>query len=455
MPRSAAFLLALPLTLAVVLPAAAHAAALDDPIDQWLPFSDSADWVYGWSDSAYSPTVRKEHFTVQSRSGTSFRLSWSEIDPPADQSPSAGLMDFQHTDAGLVNLNYQSTAPPPQMPILCASPAGCGNSVAGTDYLLIWGTRSPTLAEPLLAGTRWSSVGGVQNDVTSDNRYIGRTRVVVPAFPAGVPAARVDSTITQAGAIGDPYGSGVRSVYWVRGVGPARIVFRHSGGETTESDLISTSLKPLPLPSDANLLPLTRGKTATFRWRNSKHMPAWSTQKFTVSQVVNNSAQVDVANVSGPIKVAGSYAFSTRLSGVTNLTGYTKAATTAHFPTLGPRNAAAADRIHFFTPYDLMVYGFNPVLPVPATTGTTWRSSRQGRDWKTYAATGVSMVLKAQKIKTPAGTFLATGVRSTLSQSGYRFGSGTRTSWFAAGKGLVKLVFRHDDGSVSTVERTK
>ena len=39
-------------------------------------------------------------------------------------------------------------------------------------------------------------------------------------------------------------------------------------------------------------------------------------------------------------------------------------------------------------------------------------------------------------------------------QRGYRFGSGVRKAWYAPGKGLVKLVFRHRDGSVSTVQRT-
>jgi hypothetical protein len=46
-------------------------------------------------------------------------------------------------------------------------------------------------------------------------------------------------------------------------------------------------------------------------------------------------------------------------------------------------------------------------------------------------------------------------VRSTLRQTGHRFGSGSRTSYFAAGVGLVKLTFRHADGSTSTVERTR
>jgi hypothetical protein len=46
-------------------------------------------------------------------------------------------------------------------------------------------------------------------------------------------------------------------------------------------------------------------------------------------------------------------------------------------------------------------------------------------------------------------------VQSTLSQKGFRFGTGRREAWFAAGKGLIKLVFSHRDGSVSTVERLR
>jgi hypothetical protein len=55
-------------------------------------------------------------------------------------------------------------------------------------------------------------------------------------------------------------------------------------------------------------------------------------------------------------------------------------------------------------------------------------------------------------VTVPAGTFTALVERSKLVQKGYPYGSGTRTSWFAPGKGLVKLVFDHADGSVSTVE---
>jgi hypothetical protein len=324
-------------------------------------------------------------------------------------------------------------------------------------YLLIWGTRSPTLAEPLLQGTRWNSLGGAGNDVASASRYVGHEKITVAAFPQGVDAAKVEGEITQAGAVGDPFGSGVRTVYWVRGVGPVKIVMRHAGGETSLAELQSTNLRPLPLPADVNLLPLNRGDVATFRWRNSKHMKAWSTQKFTVSAVVNASAQVDVERVGGPINVAGAYTLSTRLSGVTQLSATTRAATKAKFPGLGPRSAAAPDRRRFFTPYDLMMYGFGPIVPVYAKTGYTWRSSRDNRDWKIFGVTGKSTVGRpVRSLRVKAGVFKdVVPVRSSLTQSGFPFGSGERTSYFAPGRGLVKLVFKHKDGSVSTVERVK
>ena len=70
--------------------------------------------------------------------------------------------------------------------------------------------------------------------------------------------------------------------------------------------------------------------------------------------------------------------------------------------------------------------------------------------------TGVSKVVGTRtRVRTRAGRFRTTVVRSKLTQRGHRFGSGTRTSYFAAGKGLVKLTFRHRDGSVSTVERER
>ena len=441
--------------LVLVLPAAAAAAGVDSPTDQWLPRSDGAEWTYQWSNSDYAPTPHKERFRVVSRSGTSFRLRWEEIETGPYETPSQGTMDFRHDNSGLVNLNYQSTQPPPQFPVLCASAAECGNSVASPLYMVIWGTRSPTLAEPLVRGTRWNSVGGANNDVASANRYLGTEQIRVPAFPGPVTAAVVESEITQAGALGDPFGSGVRTVHWVRGVGPVRITFRHGGGELSSAELLATTTTPLPTPSDENFLPLNRGDRAVFRWRNSRHMKTWSKQQFDVAEVVNNSARVDVKHLAGPIRLAASYAFATRLSGITNVQAATKAATRARFPKLGPKSASADRRRRLFTPYDFMTYGFNPVLPAYPQAGDSWRSSRDSADFKTFGVIGTTKILGLRKVKTPAGTFQALAVKSSLSQAGFPYGSGTRTSYFAAGKGLVKLVFRHRDRSVSTVERLR
>jgi hypothetical protein len=449
-PAGAALLL-----LLLLAPAAAPAAGLEDPTTQWLPRSDGAEWVYAWSNSAYSPSPRRERYQVTSRTGESFRVSWREIDLRPEETPAAGTLDYRHTDAGLVNANYQSTQPPAQFPPLCSSSAQCGNSVAGTHFLLLWGTRSPVLAEPLLRGTRWSARGGGENDVTSTNRYLGLEMVKVPAFPTGVLAAKVESDVNQAGALGDPFGSGLRTVWWVYGVGPVKILLQHAGGETSQSELQSTNLGPLGTPPDANLLPFSTGAVSTYRWRNNKHMSRWSHQGLTVTQVVNNTARVDVESVSGPLNVRASYTFSTRLGGVRNLAVVRRRANrgSTTLPRLGPRGGPAVRR-RFYTPLDLMLYGYNPILPSNPVTGDGWRSSRDTRDFANFGVVGQSKVIGLRTVETPAGEYRALVVRSRLRQSGSRFGSGTRTSWFADGVGLVRLVFRHDDGSTSTVERT-
>jgi hypothetical protein len=438
-------------------PGTASAASLEDPFNQWLPDSDAASWTYEWTDSEYAKAPTKEQYTVTGRQGASFRLAWTTegLGNGDDAQSTSGTVDYKRTPAGMVVTNWAASQPPQQFPILCASSAQCGNSVAGVHFMVIWGTRSPLLAEPLVTGTAWSTTGGANNDVSSTNRYVGTELVQVPAFPKGVPAAKVQSDLTQAGALGDPYGSGVRTVWWVWGVGPVKVGFRHTGGPVQEANLISTNLVPRPAPSDANYLPLTTGKSQDFRWRNTKHMTKWSRQRFTVAQVVNNTARVDVKNVSGPIRVAGSYVLSSRLTGVTNVSTFTKAASKAKFPPLGPRTVATSRRRHFFTPFDLMSFGFNPILPAYPEKDQTWSSDKNSPDWKAYGVTGHSKVIGFRTIRVPAGKFKAIGIESTLSQKGFRFGTGRRESWFAAGKGLIKLVFSHRDGSVSTVERLR
>jgi hypothetical protein len=458
MRRLSPLIVAFAAALTLAVPAAAAAQdSLTDPLDQWLPSVDGASWTYEWSNSGYSPVPTKELYTVKQREQTAFRLAWTTegVGNAVGAARSQGEIDYRRTDAGLVNLNWASTPPPAEYPILCAGVANCANSLAGTHYLVIWGNRSPVLAEPLVRGTRWNSVGGANSEVSSSSRYLGRERVTVAAFPGGVTAAVVESDITQAGAIGDPFGSGVRTAWWAHGVGPVKVLLRHGDGSVTRAELLRTNLTPVRAPSDHSLLPLNRGDTMRLRWRNSRHMRKWSTQRFAVSEVVNNTARVDVKDLDGPIRVRGAYVFSSRLSGVTNVSGFTRAATRADMPELGPRRLPRDRRRRFFTPFDLMVYGFNPVVPGVAQPGQTWVGGPGGRDYKIFGVRGRSLLVGTRRIRTPVGRLRTVVVESRLRQKGFPFGSGRRTMYFAPDRGLVKLVFRHRDGSVSTVERLR
>ena len=420
--------------------------------DDWLPHPTDATWSYSWSDSTYSTTPTTENVTVKSATGASFVLQWTVGD--AQTPTSQGSVSFQDTDSGLNNTDWSSTPPPSTFPILCSTASGCGNSLASTYYDIIWGSRAPVLPEPLIKGRTWTGTGGAQNDVSATSTYLGQATITVPAFSAPVVAAVVRSRITQAGALGDPYGSGTRTVWWVYGVGPVKVEFDHSGGTgapVTTSVLQSTSLTPEATPTDLDYFPLTQGLTQRYRWTNTKHLKKPEVEQVAIQASLNGTARFTVTSVSGPIRASASYGYTTRVSGITNLWAATNATSVVTMPPLGPKNATPANRRHFFTPLDLMNFGFNPILPAYAKAGDTWSAAATGTDFQAYGVMGTSKVLGVQKVKVPGGTFAALAVRTTMKQPGFAFGSGTRTCWFAAGKGLVKLVFKHGDGSTSQV----
>src|SRR6266516_4792866 len=208
----------------------------------WLPHAADATWTYQWSDSAYEAMPTNEIVTVKSTSAASFALGWTTQDAGTPDSPQgAGTVSFQETNFGLVNTDWTSNPPPSSFPILCSTLGSCGNSLASTYYNVIWGARAPVLAEPLLNSTSWSATGAAQNDVSSVNDYLGVESITVPAFPQPVVAAKIRSQITQAGALGDPYGSGIRTTWWVYGVGPVKVVFQHAGG--TNAPVTTTVLQ--------------------------------------------------------------------------------------------------------------------------------------------------------------------------------------------------------------------
>jgi hypothetical protein len=428
--------------------------------DDWWPHPPDATWTYLWTDSVYQTTPTKEKVSVLGEMGNAWVLGWTTRDQGNSRGTplSFGEMAFADTTAGIINTSWTSNPAPPYFPILCPQIGGCNNSLASTLYYVIWGSRSPVLAAPVLRGTTWQGSGGAQNDVSSRSSYEGTVMVTVPAFPRGVLAAKVRTEVTQGGALGDPFGSGVRTVWWVFGIGPVKMTFEHAGGSdapVTTSELQETNLTSKQPPPDANYFPLIKGKKMKYRWTNPRYLNKPSVQEVTTDEVVNSSARFTFKHISGPIRVAASYGFSTRTDGVVNIWGQARAATAVKFPPLGPKSLAAARRPHFFTPFDLMTFGFNPLLPAYPAVSQTWRSKNPSRDFSTFGVNGSTRILGIQKIKVPAGTFAALVVRSTLSQPGFKFGSGTRTSYFAPGKGLVKLTFRHGDGTVSTVDLLK
>jgi hypothetical protein len=340
------------------------------------------------------------------------------------------------------------------MPILCANASSCGNSLSSTYFDIIWGSRVPVLQEPLFQDATWSGTGGADGSVAGTSTYLGQQSVTVPAFSHPVTAAVVKTSISQVGALGDPYGSGIRTIWWVYGVGPVKVEFDHAGGSgapVTSAVLQSTSLTPAPTPTDLDYFPLSQGLTQRYRWTNTKYLKQPEVEQVAISASANGSARFAVTSVSGPLRVSGSYGYTSRVSGVTNLWATTEATSVTKFPPLGPSFAKPTNRRHFLTPLDLMNFGFNPVLQAYPAAGHTWSSSPTGTDFQDYGVTGTSKVLGVQTVVVPDGTFRALAVRTTLKQPGFPFGSGTRTCWFAPGKGLVKLVFDHADGSVSTV----
>ena len=96
-------------------------------------------------------------------------------------------------------------------------------------------------------------------------------------------------------------------------------------------------------------------------------------------------------------------------------------------PALGPKALPAKKRRHFFTVFDLMDFGFNPLVPAVRSGRDAWSSDPDSRDFDVYGVHGTSRVLGLQQVKVPSGTFRALAVRTTLKQPGYPWGSGVRT----------------------------
>ena len=232
--------------------------------DDWWPHPDDATWTYAVDGQPLQPDLTKEKVTVKGQKGKAFTLTWTTKDQgnSGDSPLSFGDMAFQETTAGLINTGWASNPPPPDFPILCPQIGGCNNSLASTMYYLIWGSRSPVLAVAAPAGDDVAGHGRRAERRVEHVELRRDARRQGSCVPDGSSPRRCEPRSTQAGALGDPYGSGVRTVWWVFGVGPVKMTFEHAGGAdapVTTSELQATNLTREGAARRRELLPAHEG----------------------------------------------------------------------------------------------------------------------------------------------------------------------------------------------------
>ena len=230
--------------------------------------------------------------------GPGFRVSWQEFGLGATSSRRRARPTSARPRPG-PNLNYQSMTPPLQFPPLCAAAAQCGNSLAGSYFLAIWGaarrrwsSRSSPLDVRAARATRsWAPIATA-----------AAQRVAGPVHPAGIEAAKVESVVTQTGALGDPFG---RACAPSGGLTASVPCGSSSGTPVAARAWPSSRARRRPGPAERPLhVPLAQGVRATFRWRNDKHMRRWSVQRARVVRTLNNSSRVEVRDLSGRLTSA-------------------------------------------------------------------------------------------------------------------------------------------------------
>ena len=315
------------------------------------------------------------------------------LDNPADAPDSIGTVSFQETNAGLLNTDWSSNAPPQAFPILCATLARCGNSLASTYYNVIWGGRVPVLAAPLLKGA----------DVVEHGRRRQRRREhfelpghrgdhcprVRPSGQGGDGAARTSrrrerSAIPTAAAYarlvgvrrraGEGASSSTRAA---RGAGhDRRAPVDEPDAEGAAAGRRTTSRSK-------------KGLKARYSWTNSKHHEAAvgaglhgrRGRERLGARVSQERLRADQGR--GRVRVHARGPTASRTSGARR-----RPRSLAKLPPLGPKSLPKTKRRHFFTPFDLMDYGFNPLFPAYPQPSNSWDGEASGRDFQVYGVTG-------------------------------------------------------------------
>ena len=331
-----------------------------------------------------TPTPTNEKVTVKATKGTVHaRLDDAATRATADAPDSAGTVSFQETSAGSSTRTGRATRRRRRSRSSARPPTQCGNSLASTSTTSSGAAASPVLAEPLLERHDVDDAPAARR-TTSRARRGTSARRTSPCPRSRPPSRRrrCAREITQAGALGDPYGSGVRTVWWVYGVGPVKIDFEHAGGAARRSRRRCsrrTNQTPLPPPADADYFPLDKGSTSTLPLdEHEAHEEACGAGLHVDAGREQHRARVTVKSVSGPIKVAGAYGFTTRRGRRHEPLGRRRSRRRSRkFPALGPSalpKNRAAPFLHAVRPDGLRLQPCHPRRT--PTSGTSWSAKR-------------------------------------------------------------------------------
>ena len=148
----------------------------------WLPHAADATWTYQWTDSVYNTTPTNENVTVKSQTGNSFTLAWTTNGRATARRaaehrhrlvPGHELRHRQH------RLDEHAAAA--SFPILCATLAQCGNSLASSLLQRdLGGART---------GARRAAAAGISGRRRAARRTTSRARTTTSA-PSRSPCRR-------------------------------------------------------------------------------------------------------------------------------------------------------------------------------------------------------------------------------------------------------------------------
>ena len=311
------------------------------------------------TNTVYNPTPTNENGHGQGApSGHAFTLAWTT----KDRGTRRTRLEHRH---GLAPgdeprrrriTDWSPPPPPANFPILCASTDSCGEQPRSSTLLQHHlGQPRPGPRRAAHRGATWTATGGATNDVAATSTYVGHgegdgaRRSRAPSL-----RAKVAASITQAGALGDPYGSGVRTIWWVYGVGPVKIEFQHAGGSSapvTTSVLQTTNLKAKPLPPRPDYFPLEKGRKGDVQLdeREAPEEAAGREVRRRPGRERLRALQRQAA-CPGRSAAPAPTASRTRPDGVTSISGdRRRRPSLAKFPPLGPkrcrlRSAATSSR---------------------------------------------------------------------------------------------------------------